>query len=1009
MKKREERENAFASPEIAASGDTQVSPLTPHSSVADAQSLAHELRAVVGGDVLFDGASRAMHATDASVYQILPQGVVTPRSREDVAQVVQICRRHGVSITARGGGTSQAGQAIGAGISLDFSRYMNRVLELDIAGATVTVEPGIVLDELNELLMPHGLQLPLDLSTSNRATIGGMIANNSAGTRSVIYGKTIDYVESLEVILTDGSIAQFGPLTESELQAKLAQQDQEGAAYRTVRRLSTELEDEIRRRYPRILRRVGGYNLDEFVANNEEDKNRFATREQAGSQSAHPSHLTPNSSEFNLARILVGSEGTLGLTVAATMRLVPLPPDRALCSVQFEDLLDAMTATPVILEHSPSAVELIDRFMLDKTRGRIEFAPLRSFINGDPGAVLLVEFFGQSQDELSRKIGRLEADLDARGLGSYLHRAFEPAEQARIWELRRAALGLTMSQTGDPKAISFVEDTAVAPQHLREYIENFQAILAKYGTEAGFYAHASVGLLHIRPVVDMKSAQGVQRFEAIAAEVADLVLEFGGALSGEHGDGLVRAPFQEKMFGPVLYDAFCQVKAAFDPTNLLNPGKIVHAPALTSNLRLGPDYQTPDYATAFDFSDFGGLVRATEQCSGVGACRKTLTGTMCPSYMATRNEIDSTRGRANALRVALVGGLEATGFGDEELLPVLDLCLECKACKRECPTGVDMARLKSEFLHQYHTRHRVSFRERVLSRADQIALWGSRLAPLSNWLAGAGVVRSLNERLFGLDRRRPLPAFAGRPFTQSWRNGEKRAAGLQVALFADTFSNFYEPSHLANAVQVLEHCGAEVAVAPQVCCGRPLISKGFLDAAARQASAVTAALLPLAEAGTPIIFCEPSCYSAVQDDLPRLLRDAAQADAQKVADACLLFEEWAGPRMTPTQAGPAKVLVHGHCHQKALVGMQPLQQLLAAIPECEVSVLDSGCCGLAGLFGYEHYDVSQSIGERRLLPAARALGENEALVSPGFSCRQQIKHFTGVQSHSPMSLLASLI
>ena len=1009
MKKREERENAFASPEIAANGDTQVSPLTPDSSVADAQNLAHELRAVVGGDVLFDGASRAMHATDASVYQILPQGVVTPRSREDVAQVVQICRRHGVSITARGGGTSQAGQAIGAGISLDFSRYMNRVLELDIAGATVTVEPGIVLDELNELLKPHGLQLPLDLSTSNRATIGGMIANNSAGTRSVIYGKTIDYVESLEVILANGSIAQLGPLTESELQAKLAQQDQEGAAYRTVRRLSTELEDEIRRRYPRILRRVGGYNLDEFVANNEEDKNRFATREQAGSQSAHPSHLTPHSSEFNLARILVGSEGTLGLTVAATMRLVPLPPDRALCSVQFDDLLDAMTATPVILEHGPSAVELIDRFMLDKTRGRLEFAPLRSFIHGDPGAVLLVEFFGQSQDELSGKIGHLEADLDARGLGSYLHRAFEPAEQARIWELRRAALGLTMSQTGDPKAISFVEDTAVAPQHLREYIENFQAILAKYGTEAGFYAHASVGLLHIRPVVDMKSAQGVQRFEAIAAEVADLVLEFGGALSGEHGDGLVRAPFQEKMFGPVLYDAFCQVKAAFDPTNLLNPGKIVHAPALTTNLRFGPDYQTPDYATAFDFSDFGGLVRATEQCSGVGACRKTLTGTMCPSYMATRNEIDSTRGRANALRVALVGGLEATGFGDEELLPVLDLCLECKACKRECPTGVDMARLKSEFLHQYHTRHRASFRERVLSRADQIALWGSRLAPLSNWLAGAGVVRSLNERLFGLDRRRPLPAFAGRPFTQSWRNGKKRAAGLQVALFADTFSNFYEPSHLANAVQVLEHCGAEVAVAPQVCCGRPLISKGFLDAAARQASAVTAALLPLAEAGTPILFCEPSCYSAVQDDHPRLLRDAAQVDAQKVADACLLFEEWAGPRMTPTQAGPAKVLVHGHCHQKALVGMQPLQQLLAAIPECEVSVLDSGCCGLAGLFGYEHYDVSQSIGERRLLPAARALGENEVLVSPGFSCRQQIKHFTGVQSHSPMSLLASLI
>ena len=991
MKRIEERENALAAPEQAGSGDTQFSPLSPDASIIDAQSLAHELHAALSGDVHFDDASRAMHATDASVYQILPLGVVTPRSREDVVQVVGICRRHGVSITARGGGTSQAGQAIGPGISLDFSRYMNRVLDLDIAGATVTVEPGIVLDELNAHLKPHRLHLPLDLSTSNRATIGGMIANNSAGTRSVIYGKTIDYVESLEVVLADGSIAHLGPLAGGDLQAKLARQDREGAAYRTVQRLGANLEAEIRLRYPRILRRVGGYNLDEFIPHDWADP------------------AAPSPQPFNLARILVGSEGTLGLTVAATMRLVPPPPQRALCSIQFDDLLEAMSATPLILEHGPSAVELLDRFMLDKTRGRIEFAPLRGFIKGDPGAVLLVEFFGGSDDELHGKIERLEGDLSAHHLGNDLHRALEPAEQAGIWELRRAALGLTMSQTGDPKAISFVEDTAVAPHRLRDYIENFQAILARHETEAGFYAHASVGLLHIRPVVNMKSAQGVQRFEAIAAEVSDLVLEYGGALSGEHGDGLVRAPFQQKMFGPALYDAFCQVKAAFDPTNLLNPGKIVDAPALTSNLRFGPDYATPDHATAFDFSDFGGLLRATEQCSGVGACRKTLSGTMCPSYMATRNEIDSTRGRANALRLALVGGLEATGFGDEELLPVLDLCLECKACKRECPTGVDMARLKSEFLHQYHTRHGASFRKRVLSRADRIALWGSRLAPLSNWLAGAGVVRRLNERLFGLDRRRPLPAFASRPFTQSWRNGSKRAAATPVALFADTFNNFYEPSHLSDAVQVLERCGAEVTVAPQVCCGRPLISKGFLDAAARHARAATNALLPLAQAGTPILFCEPSCYSAVQDDHPRLLRGAEQADAGKVADSCQLLEEWAGPRMTATQAGPAKVLVHGHCHQKALVGMQPLQQLLSAIPDCEISVLDSGCCGLAGLFGYEHYDVSRSIGERRLLPAARALGQNEALVSPGFSCRQQVKHFTGVQSHSPMSLLAALL
>lgn len=935
-----------------------------------------------------------MHATDASVYQILPIGAVIPRNREDVAKVVNICDSYGISITARGGGTSQAGQAIGAGISLDFSRYMNRLLALDVAGKTVTVEPGIILDELNTQLEPYGLYLPLDLSTANRATIGGMIANNSAGTRSVIYGKTIDYVESLEIVLADGSLVHVGALSDALLQAKLTQNDLEGTAYRTVRRLGMELQDEIRQHYPRILRRVGGYNLDEFVS------------------AACP---------FNLAKILVGSEGTLGLTVAATLRLVPLPPQRALCSVQFDDLLEAMAATPVILEHGPSAVELLDRFLLDKTRGRIEFEPLRSFIHGDPGAVLLVEFFGESDAELSGKIERLETDLGARHLGSHMHRAIKAADQTRIWELRRAALGLTMSQTGDSKAISFVEDTAVPPQRLQEYIKNFQAILKKYDTEAGFYAHASVGLLHIRPVIDMKTAQGVQRFQDIAEEVADLVLEYGGALSGEHGDGLVRAPFQEKIFGPVLYDAFCQIKSAFDPTGLLNPGKIVHAPALLSNLRFGPDYQTRAYETAFDFSDFGGLLRATEQCSGVGACRKTLSGTMCPSYMATRNEIDSTRGRANALRLALNGGLQSTGFGDKDLLPVLELCLECKACKRECPTGVDMARLKSEFLHQYHTRYGASFKDRMLSQAEPLALWGSHLTPFSNWLAAAAVVRLLNEWLFGLDRRRPLPAFARRPFTKtemakhrtskptSRCSSQLQATGVTVALFADTFNNFYEPSQLSAAVKVLESCDAQVIVPHRVCCGRPLISKGFLNAATRQAQATLDTLLPLAQAGTPILFCEPSCYSAVKDDHPRLLRSKAQADALKVADACLLFEEWAGPRRPTAQAGPSKVIVHGHCHQKALVGMQALQQLLAAIPDCDVTLLDSGCCGLAGLFGYEHYDVSQAIGERRLLPAVRALDADEVIVSSGFSCRQQIKHFTGVQAHSPMSLIASLL
>lgn len=939
------------------------------------------LSTAVSGDVRFDRFSRATHATDASVYQIFPLGVVAPRTTDDVIATVNLCREHRVSITARGGGTSQAGQAIGAGVSLDFSRHMNRILDLDVEGRTVWVEPGLVLDELNAHLRPHGLQLPLDLSTSSRATIGGMIANNSAGTRSVIYGKTIDYVESLRVVLADGSRVEMHPLGVTEWSLKAAQPDREGAAYRTVQHLAAQHQDEIRRRYPRIQRRVGGYNLDEFL---------------------------PGKQPFNLARMLVGSEGTLGMTVAAKLRLVPLVAHRVVCSVQFADVLEAMRATPVILEHSPSAVELVDRFLLDMTKGRIEFEPLRDFIQGDPGAVLIVEFMGDDRDALPAHIDRLEADLRRQGLGGHIHRAIAPPAQARIWQLRQAALGLTMSATGDPKAISFVEDTAVDPAHLRDYIENFQTILARHNTEAGFYAHASVGLLHIRPVVDMKTAAGVAAFTAIAEEVAELVLEYGGALSGEHGDGLVRAPFQEKMFGPVLYEAFCQIKAAFDPTGLFNPGKIVHAPALTDNLRFGPGYATPDYPTAFDFSDFGGILRAAEQCSGVGACRQTLTGTMCPSYMATRNEIDSTRGRANALRVALTNGLGSTGLADAELRPVLELCLECKACKRECPTGVDMARLKGEFLHQQHQAHGATLKERLLSRADLLGEWGSRLAPFSNWALGNGAARRLNERVFGLDRRRPLPTFAARPFHRDFRPPANATAGPTVALFVDTFNNFYEPAHLYAAAALLAAAGARVIAPPRVCCGRPLISKGFLHQARHQAERSVAGLLPLAQAGTPILFVEPSCHSAVIDDHPRLLRGQTAEDAQRVADASLLVEDWLASQEVTLAPGPQKILLHGHCHQKALVGMEATVRLLSRIPSCEVTLLDSGCCGMAGSFGYEHYDVSQAVGERRLLPAVRGMDPETVVVAPGYSCRQQIRHFTGVAAHSPVSLLHSL-
>ena len=997
-------------------------------SPAQVKKLADTLRSRVSGEVRFDQISRAFYSTDASVYQILPQGVVIPKSTEDVIQVVRSCAEHGISITARGGGTSQAGQAVGGGVQLDFSKYLNRVLELDPDKQTVKVQAGIVLDELNEFLKPYNLQLPLDLSTSNRATIGGMVGNNSAGTRSVVYGKTIDYVHSLTAVLSDGSVVELQALTPEQLAEASAGSDREGNCYRVVKQLAGEHATEIRRRYPNILRRVGGYNLDAFV-----DVSSAPGTPLPDSQTSalkNRSELAPDrDAGFNLAHLLVGAEGTLALVVEVCLHLVPRPKTRTLCTIQFHTLLEALGATPAILEHRPAAIELVDRFILDTTRGKPQFEPFREFIEGDPAAVLIVEFLSDEETDLTPKVDHLEQMLGDLGLGCHFHRAHTANEQGRIWGLRRAALGLSMSQRGDAKAISFVEDTAVAPERLRDYIERFIAILEAHQLTAGFYAHASVGLLHIRPVVNMKTAEGVEHFEQVATEVADLVLEFGGAVSGEHGDGLARSPFQEKMFGPTLYQAFRQIKRTFDPDNLFNPGKIVDAPGIRENLRFGSDYETRPVKTLFDFSDFGGLARAAEQCGGVGACRKTLSGTMCPSFMATREEADSTRGRANALRLAISGQLSNVGMGDEQLEPVLDLCLECKACKTECPTGVDVARMKSEYLYQLYQRNGVPRRVRLFAQTASLARWGSRLAPVSNWLLRSYPVRLFNEYGFGLDRRRPPPAFVRRTFLDWWSRNQSPGVSrpeqqrTTVALFADTFSNYFEPAQAIATARLANRMGAQVVVPEQVCCGRPLISKGMLDAAQQQAARTTATLFPLAAQDIPILFCEPGCYSAVVDDHPHLLRGAEQERAIQVANHCQTFEQWAAKTYLTLQpelqfsTGPEQILVHGHCHQKALTGTRSMVELLNAIPGSTVTELDTGCCGMAGSFGYEreHFDVSRKIGRQKLFPAIEASLAKQpnapasCVVAPGFSCRQQIAHFTAATPVSPAHLLASLL
>ena len=933
-------------------------------------TLEQALRAEVTGDVRFDRVTRALYATDASVYEIQPLGVVTPKSRDELLAVVRLCHQHKTPYTLRGGGTSQGGQCIGAGLVVDTSKYLNRVLEFDAAGRWVRVEPGIVLDELNAYLKPHGLRFAPDVSTASRATIGGMIANNSSGARSVLYGKTIDHVMAVEVAFADGSTAHFAPRGGEDPSGE----SREALAYRAVRRLAREHAGEVRARYPQVMRRVMGYNLDEFI----------------------------DGRPFNLAKMIVGSEGTLAVVLNAQLNLVPLPQAKAVLAVQFATLLDALAATPPILTHQPSAVEVMDGGILDNTKNSPAFRALRdSFIQGDPGALLCIEFYADSTEALPPRLAKLEADLRAQGRGTHFHHAYDLAGQARIWSLREAALGLSMNVKTDAKSISFVEDTAVAPEKLRDYIERFQQILTRHHTTAGVYAHASVGCLHVRPVINMKTAEGIKGFELIANEVADLVLEFGGALSGEHGDGLLRSPFIEKMFGARLYQAFREIKQAFDPDGLLNPGKIIDPPPLTANLRYGAGYQTPNPFTFFDYSEFGGMGGAVDMCSGVGACRKKIEGTMCPSYMATRDERDSTRARANILRLAMNGRLGEAGLGDEGVKETMELCLECRACKAECPVSVDVARFKSEFLADYYKRHGTPLAARLLGHAPAIAKLGSMMPRLAN------AAQSVAKGLAGIDHRRSLPPLASRTLASQFPQAQS-----SVYLFNDTFINYYEPAIGMAAQRVLDAAGITVALAPNSCCGRPQISKGLLDAARRNAEENTRRLAPLVAKGTRFVFCEPSCLSAVKEDAPSLLRGSIKEQAQRVADACVLFEDFLehelneGRAELDLKAGPEEIVLHGHCHQKAMGLLPSAKALLARVPGSRIVDPDAGCCGMAGSFGYTHYDISRTIAERKLLPAVR---NAQAVVAAGTSCRHQMDDLAQVKALHPAQFLEALL
>jgi len=942
-----------------------------------------ELRKRVEGDILFDRYSRLLYSTDASIYQIEPIGVVVPRHKADVQAVIEIANKLNVTVLPRGGGTSLAGQTVGHSIVLDFSKYMQNVLEVNKEELWCRVQPGLVQDELNAYVRGMGLQFGPDTSTSNRATIGGMIGNNSAGAHSLTYGKTLDHVIELTVLLADGSEAVLKDVSAEAVQTFSRVDSIEGRAYREVLRLTQQHKNEILDRYPKIMRRVSGYNLDEFV----------------------------KPQPFNLSRMLVGSEGTLATVVEAKMRLVPKPKWTAMDVIHFDDDNEALECAQVILQTRPYAMESTDKMVLNLARGNIEQSRRLSFVQGNPDSLLMVEYAGETEEDVRDQVYKLEEVRKREKIGYAATLAFKPQEVKAIWGVRKAGLGLLLGIKGDKKPIAFVEDTAVEPAKLPEFIRRFKEIVARHDTVAGYYGHCSVGCMHIRPLINLKEVSEKEKMVSIANDITDLVLEFNGALSGEHGDGLARSHFNAKLFGPALYDAFRQVKRAFDPKNLMNPGKIVDAPAMTESLKISPQYKPWEPRTTLDFAGQGGFARSVEMCSGMGECRKKLDGTMCPSYMGTLDEEHSTRGRANALRNAISGQAPQEEFTGKRLYEVMDLCLECKACKAECPSNVDMAKLKYEFLDHYHRANGLPLRNRMFGAIEKVNRIGSALAPLSNWIANSGINRWLMEIVAGIDRRRPLPRFAGETFAEWF--GKHQAAGDgsrgEVLLFHDTFNNFNTPNVAIAATRFLEKSGYRVLLADKKCCGRPMISKGMLAEARENAAWNVDQLAPYAEKGTPIVGLEPSCLLTLRDEYPEFVRTPA---AKNVAENSFLFDEFVmrehgeGRLVLQSKRNGKKALLHGHCHQKALVGTTSTVAMLKNAGY-EVSEIDSGCCGMAGSFGFEkeHYDLSTKIGKRRLVPAVKTADADVEIVAPGISCRQQIDHLASRKAKHPAELL----
>lgn len=961
--------------------------------------LLEKLQADLDGELYFDELMRVIYATDASVYRELPTAIAIPKHDADLKKIIAFANQHQLSIIPRAAGTSLAGQCVGSGIVVDVSKHFNKILEVNADEGWVSVQPGVIRDNLNAYLKQYGLFFGPNTSTANRAMIGGMVGNNSCGTTSIVYGATRDHVLELKTILSDGSESTFHSISESNFHQKRTGSQLENKIYdRTYQLLNDETNrNQIKKEFPKesIHRRNTGYAIDLL---------------------AKMEPFDPNGKSFNFCELLCGSEGTLALVTEIKLSVDPLPaPEAVVVCAHFNSVHESLIAVQMAMQQKPFMCELMDKIILDCTKENIEQQQNRFFLQGDPAAVLMVEFRGDAEEDVEFQADQFIDALQRKELGYAYPKVFAP-DNKKIWSLRKAGLGVLANLPGDPKAVACIEDTAVDIQDLPEYIDEFTQMMEGYGQKSVYYAHAGAGEIHLRPILDLKKSKDQQLFYDITHDTAQLVKKYQGSLSGEHGDGRVRAAFIPLMVGEHNYQLLKQMKQIWDPNGIFNPGKIVDAPPMNTSLRYAADQKTPEHQTIMDFSEVGGLLRMAEKCNGSGDCRKLARsgGTMCPSYMATRDEKDTTRARANVLREFLTQNAgEEHPFNQQEIYEVLDLCLSCKGCTSECPSNVDMSSMKAEFLHQYYKTNRRPLSNKIFGNFSALAKLAMLAPSLANWTTSAPYLSTAIKRLSGVAKERSFPRFNNKT-VRSWYRRNYRAPNSpigKVFFFCDEFTNFNDATVGQKAISLLVKLGYEVEIPKHTDSGRAPISKGMLKKAQQLAQRNVALLAPIVNEDTPLIGVEPSAILSFRDEYPRLVKDEA---AQKLARCTYTIEEFILQELNKGNISSNsfthdynQILLHGHCHQKALSGVMPSIALLSIPSNYHVEVIPSGCCGMAGSFGYEenHYSLSMQIGELVLFPAVRKASPKTIIAAAGTSCRHQILDGTNKLAKHPVEVL----